>query len=323
MAPKFSVLVPAHNRADVVGYAIKSVLWQTEQDFEILVAGDGCTDNTAEIVAGFRDERVRWFDLPKAPHRGYASRNVALREARGQLIAFMAHDDLFLPDHLAVLKAYFDHEEVEWVYSRPVWVSADGIVLPLPVNLDHAEELQYFLKVANNIPASCVMHRRSCFDKYGYWPEDVPRQADRVLWRRFMEGGNYERYASCPTATCLHFKAAWRQGRTGSRIGDQICAFADRIGWWPAPLKVSIPRGVTEQQAFFETLEAGGSRLVEAMRSAMAEAIDRLALAAARELMPRMAELEAEMQQLTASRSWRLTAPLRALSRGYKSPSSL
>jgi glycosyltransferase involved in cell wall biosynthesis len=267
MAPHFSVLLPTHNRADLIGYAIKSVLWQTEQDFELLIVGDGCTDDTADVVAGFGDPRIRWFHLPKAPFFGYANRNVALREAKGDFIGFVAHDDLLFPDHLVRLAESLERERAEWAYSRPLWVSADGRIVPFALNLTNADELENFLTVGNSIPTPCVMHRRSCLETYGYWPEDVASAADWRQWIRIIEGGGRHRLAYCRTPTCLHFKARWRDGRTGHPTADAGLAAAEMLGWWPPSLKLEILPGQTEQQAYFDVIEAGGVRWLDAVRT--------------------------------------------------------
>jgi cellulose synthase/poly-beta-1,6-N-acetylglucosamine synthase-like glycosyltransferase len=59
--PTVSVIIPTYNRAHLVGRAIRSVLNQTFQDFEIIVVDDGSTDNTEEVVKGFNDPRIRYI----------------------------------------------------------------------------------------------------------------------------------------------------------------------------------------------------------------------------------------------------------------------
>jgi glycosyltransferase involved in cell wall biosynthesis len=275
MAPRFSVLMPTHNRADVLGYAIRSVLWQSDPDFELLIVGDGCTDDTAEIVAQHKDPRIRWFDLPKAPYFGYANRNIALREARGEYVAFAPHDDLLLPDHLALLGAEAERTQAEWLYSRPVWISSDGVVVPSMVNLHNADELRIFLTRYNTIPAACVFHRRDCLDKYGNWPEDSPTAGDWQLWIRMIEGGGRERFAYCPTPSTLHFRAVWQSDRAmGSRLVAAALAHAKR-DWWPADLKLTIPRNVPVQALFFE--EIAERDYTSRLRRATSAYLDRLA----------------------------------------------
>ena len=212
-APLFSIVLPTHNRPDVLHFAIRSVLAQTIRDFELLIVGDGCTDQTAEIVKGFDDARITWFDLPKAPNFGYANRNIVLRQVRGKYIAFMAHDDLWLPDHLERFIPVFERPGIELAYSQPVWVSPDGKITPTIFNLvDDALTLEMFLaKKTNRIPAACVVHRRQCLDRYGYWDDSLPREGDLDMWGRIIKGGGRQNVAYLRAATCLHFRADWKK----------------------------------------------------------------------------------------------------------------
>ncbi len=273
---RFSVLMPTHNRADVLGYAIGSVLAQTETDFELLIVGDGCTDGTADVVGGFSDSRIRWFDLPKAPDFGYANRNIALREARGDLIAFAAHDDLLFPDHLALLSERMAEAGVDWAYSRPLFISRDGVVLPFGTNLLIDDERAYFRDKGNTIPASCVLHRRACFERVGYWPEEVRGGGDWVLWNRIIAGE--ARIGYLPVPTVFHFTAGWRNGRiSGARFEAGVLAIADEASWWPESMRVAIPEGATEQAVFFDRMTEGGASWCTRFRADVQQALDRIA----------------------------------------------
>jgi glycosyltransferase involved in cell wall biosynthesis len=68
-------------------------------------AGDACTDDSAELVASYRDPRLHWFNLPTNSGYQSAPHNEGLRRARGRYVAYLNHDDLWLPNHLERLVA--------------------------------------------------------------------------------------------------------------------------------------------------------------------------------------------------------------------------
>ena len=275
MAPRFSILLPTHNRDDVIGYAIRSCLWQTESDFELLIVGDGCTDQTAEIVSQFKDERIRWFDLPKAPLSGYANRNVALREARGDFIAYAQHDDVFFPDHLTLLAEVAETTEAYWCYSRPLWVEA-GVLAPFAIDLTREAELAFF-KITNHIPSSCVMHTRESLERVGYWPEDVPRCADWVCWNRMIDAYGPGRLAYCREPTALHFRANWRKGpEYDSPAVASLLRIAQEYNWWPEALRCPVAPGLPEQASAFDVISSGGVSYRDSVRHAVRELYERV-----------------------------------------------
>lgn len=275
--PKFSILLPTHNRADLLPFAIKSILSQTQVSFELLIVGDGCTDHSAEVVGSFTDDRIRWFDLPKAPHQGYANRNLALRQARGELIAYMQDDDLWLPDHLELLAAQLERRQAELVFSRLLFVSPAGIIFSRIENLDDPHFIQQVIDQKAGLGMTCAIHQRRCFDQYGYLPEHIPIAGDVDLWSRFIQGGQRASLAYLPVPTCFHFLAKWRQQAWLNRL--KLKAYQIE-GSLPPELIISLSADISPQAAIWRKLDQAGLHWADQLRRAVQVHLDRCASAA-------------------------------------------
>jgi glycosyltransferase involved in cell wall biosynthesis len=104
-APTFamiSLVMPTYQRSGTIARAIRSVLRQTHEDWELVVVDDGSTDDTAAVVAGAGDRRVRFVRLPQNLGVG-AARNRGLDEARGEFIGMLDSDDELVPTALETL----------------------------------------------------------------------------------------------------------------------------------------------------------------------------------------------------------------------------
>ena len=273
--PLFSVLLPTHARADVIGLALRSVLAQSEGDFELLVVGDGAEPGTAEAVLSPADPRIRWFDLPKAPGFGYVNRNLALAEARGRYVAHMTDDDLILPDHLARLRALLDGGAV-LAATRAIWVSTDGIGCPFPTNLHLPDEAAAFRDRCNSTPSPCFAYRRDALPDPAPWPADGAGAGDWHIWKRLLGMYPPGALAVDPAYSVLHFTARRRGSRSaGMPEMDILLDLADRYDFWPAALRPRLAAGMAEQAAYAALLERPDG--AETLRRAARMLTDRLA----------------------------------------------
>src|SRR5436309_9355229 len=91
--PMFSVIVPTFNRASLLRQALDSVLAQTFAEYELIVVDDGSTDDTANVVASYGS---RVYFLQQANRGPGAARNLGAAGAKGEYLAFLDSDDLFL-----------------------------------------------------------------------------------------------------------------------------------------------------------------------------------------------------------------------------------
>jgi len=100
-----SVIIPTYNRRNYIRESLDSVLAQDFYDFEVIVVDDGSTDGTEEEVRPYQDR----ICYTRQENKGAgAARNVGIRKARGQYIAFMDSDDLSRPHHLKCLSSFLD-----------------------------------------------------------------------------------------------------------------------------------------------------------------------------------------------------------------------
>jgi len=85
--PLLTIIIPTYNWSTVLPYSIGSALRQTFSNFEVLVVGDGCTDDSESVVRTHGDKRVRWINLPANTGHQSAPNNEGLRQALGEYIA--------------------------------------------------------------------------------------------------------------------------------------------------------------------------------------------------------------------------------------------
>lgn len=160
-APAVSIVTATYNRSHVLRYTLDAALRSTFADFELIVAGDACTDDTADVVASFGDPRLRFVNLPKNCGEQSGPNNAGVAMARGRFIAFLNHDDLWLPDHLETCLAAIDGAEL--VFTRTLAIGGDGRCTLYGVTGGASYEPW------SSPPASSWLLRRELVDAVGPW----------------------------------------------------------------------------------------------------------------------------------------------------------
>jgi glycosyltransferase involved in cell wall biosynthesis len=131
--PLLSIVICTFNRAERLGELCTKLLVEQESDYEILVVDDGSTDDTEAVVRALDDERVRYVHQPNGGLS--VARNTGLREARGEVVAFVDDDDRPVPAWSARLTAPFVDDDCTVVSCGVIDVKGDVEVIRLPTHL--------------------------------------------------------------------------------------------------------------------------------------------------------------------------------------------
>lgn len=202
-APTVSVCIPTYRGATHIGAAIESVLAQSYTDFELIVIDDNSPDDTAAIVQGYLDPRIRFLQNPGnlGPQGNW---NRCLNEACGKYFKLLPQDDLLALDCLAKQVAILDHDDAQriaLVYCARTIVDAQD--RPLMVRgysgghtgIVNAQNLiRHCLRRGTNLigePGS-VLFRRQLANSVGLFDASIPYVLDLDYWfRLLLKGDSY------------------------------------------------------------------------------------------------------------------------------------
>jgi len=226
--PDFTVLIPTHNHEDTLRYSVASVQWQTRQDFELFIVGDGVGDRTREVVAELiaHDNRIRFFDRPKGQRNGERARHEALQQASGRFVCYQSDDDLWMPEHLETMAGLLEHHDL--AHTMQIEVTPDGSVQtsifdaatdPLAIRKMEHREAGFGLCTGG--------HRLDAYRKLpdGWMPAPSHMASDLHFWLQFL----YQpwcRYISHKWPEVLHLSSVSRRELDGLQRVDEIAR------WW-------------------------------------------------------------------------------------------
>ncbi len=184
-----SVITPLYNAKKYIGKTIESVLNQTYTNWEMVVVDDCSTDESVSIVQQYGDARIRL--IRNEQNLGVAAtRNVALKEARGQYVAFLDSDDIWCADKLSKQLVLMEETKSPFIYGSCVVMDEDGNALKkdriVPAELDFKELLK-----GNQIPCLTVL-----IDRTRIKPFEMPKvfHEDYATWLSILRDNQIKAY---------------------------------------------------------------------------------------------------------------------------------
>jgi len=188
-APLISVVIPTHNRGDIVDKAVRSAQNQTYKNIEIIIISDGSEDNTDEVVNKLcaEDERIRYFSYHPGKG-GNVARNTGIKEARGEYVAFLDDDDEWHDEKLAKqLDVFASDDEIGLVCTgiNGVRTNSSAKTIFIPPAVRDSSKL---ILLRNCIGSTTtVMVKKELFDECGCFDENLRALQDYDLWIRLCQ----------------------------------------------------------------------------------------------------------------------------------------
>jgi len=230
--PAVTVLIPTHDHGETLRYSVPTALRQTVRNIEVFLVGDGVPDVTRQIAneLAAADPRVRFFDFPKGPGRGELHRHGVLQEARGEIVCYLFDDDLWLPDHIAVMQELL--RNADFAFTMPVFVKPGGALDVWFVDLSRPLPKRLFTNTRSDTPAvpTCAAHTMSLYRRLPFGWRTAPRghAPDKYMWAQCLAAPAC-RAMSAPRPTSIIFRDPPRRSWPMTRRLAELAEWSEGV----------------------------------------------------------------------------------------------
>ena len=222
--PRVSVIIPTFNCAAFLKRTVESVLTQTYTDYEVIIADDGSTDETRELVTQW-EGKVRYL---YQMNQGVASaRNLAVSKASGAFLAYLDADDMYYPNRLKAQVAFLDaHSECGLVHSDVDVLDESDRIITHSFNrttgrsVPRGNCLMYLLEHCH-IQVPSVLERRACYDRIGGFEQRAHPAEDYLHWIQLALHGYAIGYIDEPLA--MYRRRATSASASVYRNAEGLC----------------------------------------------------------------------------------------------------
>jgi glycosyltransferase involved in cell wall biosynthesis len=190
-APRVSVIIPSYKTADLITTCLESVFAQTYSDFEAIVVNDGSPD-TPELEKVLQPYMSRIVYIKQENKRAAGARNNAIRNARGEYVAFLDSDDTWMADHLSSqMQLFADDPSLDMVYSNGLLVGTPGQEIEFMKKCPSEGQATFDALIMERctLSISTVVARKRTLLDAGLFDEKLLRCDDYDMWARSAFGG--------------------------------------------------------------------------------------------------------------------------------------
>ena len=185
--PYFSIVIPVYNKAAFLKATLDSVLAQSFTDFELILVNDGSTDDSAKVIAGFKDDRIKYFE--KENGGASTARNFGIAQATSRYITFLDADDYWYPDFLQEMFRLTNRFAYEKIFAAAIEIEMPEKVFPAQYSIafgNDAQIVDYFDASTRTtaICTSCAVFEKSLFEEIGNFDTNIKSGQDTDLWIR-------------------------------------------------------------------------------------------------------------------------------------------